>query len=171
MVFFSLVLPLFISFSLNDVYLDTPFPIDPFSYVSTCIEDYKASLRTTITVPTDDVVFAVPALPPRLAASNGTDSSSSSSAISPIPKKAPVTNRSPFPECHLGFLLKKVTQLQASSINALVESIYLELREHKVKKTAIEAKLREVGEKCKEKRVWVVKPALLVIIIPLKSDF
>jgi len=60
------------------------------------------------------------------------------------------------------FLLHKITQLQASSLNALVESIYLELREHKVKKVAIEAKVKEVGEKCKEKKVWVIKPALLV---------
>ncbi|KAF8810148.1 hypothetical protein BYT27DRAFT_7240947 [Phlegmacium glaucopus] len=150
---------------------DTPFPIDPFSYVSTCIEDHKASLRTTNGAHADDVVFAVPALPPRLAASNSAESSSSSSTKPPVPKKASVTNRAPFPECHLGFLLNKITQLQASSINALVESIYLELREHKVKKTAIEAKLREVGEKCKEKKVWVVKPALLGGIVPLKPSF
>jgi chromatin assembly factor 1 subunit A len=31
-----------------------------------------------------------------------------------------------------------------------------------VKKIAIESKIREVGEKCKDKRVWVVKPALMV---------
>jgi hypothetical protein len=68
----------------------------------------------------------------------------------------------------LNFLLNKITQLQASSINALVESVYLDLREHKVKKTAIEAKLREVGEKCKEKRVWIVKSALPVSIVPRK---
>ena len=72
-----------------------------------------------------------------------------------------MATKSLFPECHLGFLLNKITQLQAPSITALVESVYLDLREHKVKKTAIEAKLREVGEKCKDKRVWVVKPALM----------
>jgi len=157
-------------FHLIERRLDTPFPIDPFSYVSTCIEDHKASLRTTNGAHTDDVVFAVPALPPRLAASNSAESSSSSSLVPPVRKKAPVTTKALFPECHLGFLLDKITQLQASSINSLVESIYLELREHKVKKTAIEAKLREVGEKCKEKKVWVVKPALLVSIVSLQPD-
>ena len=114
-----------------------------------------------------DTVFAVPALPPRLVASNPATHGNDSSANSPlgnanIPKKPPPVPKSVFPEAHMQFLLQKITQLQASSINALVESIYLELREHKVKKIAIEAKVKEVGEKCKEKKVWVIKPALLV---------
>lgn len=49
-----------------------------------------------------------------------------------------------------------------ASFVLLVETIYQELKAHKVKKIAIEAKIREVGEKCKEKKVWVVKPALEV---------
>ena len=106
-------------------------------------------------------MFVVPALPPRLLASNNAESSCGLSTIPPIPRKLPVATKAVFPECHLGVLLNKITQLQASSINALVESVYLDLREHKVKKTAIESKLREVGEKCKEKKVWVVKPALI----------
>lgn len=36
------------------------------------------------------------------------------------------------------------------------------MKVHKVKKNAIEAKVREVGEKCKEKKVWIVKPAVPV---------
>jgi chromatin assembly factor 1 subunit A len=114
-----------------------------------------------------DTVFAVPALPPRLVAANPATNGNDSSSNSPlgnanIPKKPPAVPKSVFPEAHVQFLLQKITQLQASSINALVESIYLELREHKVKKIAIEAKVKEVGEKCKEKKVWVIKPALLV---------
>ena len=110
----------------------------------------------------DEDVFAVPALPPRLLASNSTELSCGLPAIPPIPRKPlAATTKAIFPECHLDFLLNKITQIQSTSINALVESIYLDLREHKVKKTAIEAKLREVGEKCKEKKVWVVKPALM----------
>ncbi len=58
----------------------------------------------------------------------------------------------------MDMLLAKIAQLQASSITSLVESIYLDLREFKVKKVAIEAKVREVGEKCKDRKVWVVKP-------------
>ena len=146
-------------------YLDTPFPIDPFSYVSTCIEDHKTSLRATGGAHTNEDVFAVPALPPRLLASNNAELSCGLSTIPPVPRKPPATNKAIFPECHLGFLLNRITQLQATSINALIESVYLDLREHKVKKTAIEAKLREVGEKCKEKKVWVVKPALMPGVI------
>jgi hypothetical protein len=37
-----------------------------------------------------------------------------------------------------------------------VESVYQELRAHKVKKNAIEAKVREVAEKSKEKKIWVI---------------
>ena len=44
----------------------------------------------------------------------------------------------------------------------MVEAIYHDLRGHKVTKISIEAKVREVGEKCKEKKVWVVKPSILV---------
>jgi len=67
-----------------------------------------------------------------------------------------------FPEVHLSLLLDKITILQSASINFLVEAIHRELREHKVKKNTIEAKVREVSEKCKEKKVWVVKPGTLV---------
>lgn len=49
-----------------------------------------------------------------------------------------------------------------ASFVLLVETIYQELKTQKVKKVAIEAKIREVGEKCKEKKVWVVKPAFKV---------
>lgn len=112
-----------------------------------------------------DTIFAVPALPPRLVAANPAANGNDSSSNSPlgnanIPKKPPA--KSVFPEAHVQFLLQKITQLQASSINALVESIYLELREQGVKKIAIEAKVKEVGEKCKEKRVWVIKSTLMV---------
>jgi chromatin assembly factor 1 subunit A len=78
-----------------------------------------------------------------------------------VAKKAPAPSKSSFPDAHMQLLLTKITQLQASSINSLVESIYLDLREHKVKKVAIEAKVREVSEKCKDKRYWVIKAGLL----------
>jgi chromatin assembly factor 1 subunit A len=45
-----------------------------------------------------------------------------------------------------------------------VEAIYQDLREHKVTKVAIEAKIKEIGEKCKEKKIWVVKPDLMVCL-------
>ena len=78
------------------------------------------------------------------------------------PKKPAPTPKTPFPDTHLPFLLDKITQLQASSLILLVEAIYHDLRGHKVTKISIEAKVKEVGEKCKEKKVWVVKPSILV---------
>lgn len=40
-----------------------------------------------------------------------------------------------------------------------MDSIYQDLRSHKIKKNAIEAKVKEVGEKSKDgKKVWVLKP-------------
>lgn len=62
-----------------------------------------------------------------------------------------------FPEAHLGTLLAKITDLATPSFNFLVDSIYQDLRIYKIKKNAIEAKVREMGEKSKDKKVWVVK--------------
>lgn len=47
----------------------------------------------------------------------------------------------------------------------LVESVYEALKPHKVTKAAIEAKIREIGEKDKVKKKWVVKPAFLTISV------
>lgn len=44
-----------------------------------------------------------------------------------------------------------------------METVHHELQAHKVKKNAIEAKVREVGEKSKERKVWVVRPDVKVI--------
>ena len=73
----------------------------------------------------------------------------------PVPKTT-------FPDVHLSFLLEKITAIQASSITFLVDTIHRDLNAHKVKKNAIEAKIKEVGEKCKEKKVWVLKPNVQV---------
>ncbi|CAA7265402.1 unnamed protein product [Cyclocybe aegerita] len=149
---------------------DTPLSVDPFTFISTCLEDHKASLRAANSanakISTADGPFAIPALPPHLTATQVTinlnDASLNLPGTSNPPKKAPIAPKSTFPDIYMDFLLNKITQLQASSITALVETIFQDLREHKVKKIAIEAKVREVGEKCREKKVWIVKPALLV---------
>lgn len=91
-----------------------------------------------------------------------------------ISKKATATLKSPFPDAHILVLVNKINQLHASSLTALVEAVYQDLREHKVTKVAIEAKIREIGEKCRDKRVWVVKPDLVVrrfFKLKNKSDF
>lgn len=67
-----------------------------------------------------------------------------------------------FPDVHLSMLLTKIADLATPNLNYLIESIYQDLRIHKVKKNAIEAKVREVGEKSKDKKIWVVKEAVQI---------
>ena len=55
-----------------------------------------------------------------------------------------------------------ITDLATPSLTFLIESIYKDLRIHKIKKNAIEAKVREMGEKSKDKKVWVVRQAVQV---------
>ncbi|PPQ68491.1 hypothetical protein CVT26_003430 [Gymnopilus dilepis] len=153
-----------------ELFNDTPMCIDPFTFVSTCLEDYKESLKSVASSTNNPgaPAFVVPSLPPRLASNTDgagvgvVDLSNSPSNGTLAPKKPPVAPKIPFPEAHMHLLLSKIMQLQASSITTLVEAIHLELREHSVRKNAIEAKIKEVGEKCKEKKVWIVKPTLLV---------
>ncbi|KAF8655980.1 hypothetical protein AX16_002840 [Volvariella volvacea WC 439] len=133
---------------------DTPYPINPFAFVSSCIEDARAAKHTTTAA--SDAVFAVPSLPDHVV--NGTVPQ----AGLQTPKKATATAKSAFPEAHLQYLLSKITALQAPSLTFLVEALYQDLRVHKVKKNAIEAKVREVGERCKERKVWVIKPDIKI---------
>lgn len=114
---------------------------------------------------TSDGVFAVPSLPIRLINPTGSGSSSPVPAVPGAAKKPSLAPKTTFPEVHLPFLLEKVNSLQAGSINFLVEAIHRDLREHKVKKNTIEAKVREVGEKCKEKKFWVLKAGLQVCVL------
>lgn len=81
--------------------------------------------------------------------------SASKRTISTAPKTV-------FPEAHLDALLAKITDLATPSLTFLVESIYQDLRIYKVKKNAIEAKVREMGEKSKDKKVWIVKQGVQV---------
>ncbi|KAL0947089.1 hypothetical protein HGRIS_013230 [Hohenbuehelia grisea] len=130
---------------------DTPFPIDPFAFISTPIEDLKApECSSEAIAPTNG---STPA--------KAVDSSMPPPSVPTIVKRTALAPKTPFPEAHLPFLLTKIQSLQAASITYLVEAIFQDLRAHKVKKNAIEAKVREVGEKCKQNKYWVVKPGLL----------
>ncbi|TFK42940.1 hypothetical protein BDQ12DRAFT_677051 [Crucibulum laeve] len=151
---------------------DTPFPINPFTFVSNCLEDRKEGERSAMTTAklapaqVTDGVFAVPPLPNRLAGSTGDPNISGTlttfSAATGAVKKPTIAPKNPFPDTHLPFLLSKIVELKAPSIILLVEMIYQELKMHKVKKNAIEVKVREVGERCKDKKYWVVKPTVQV---------
>ena len=143
---------------------DTPFPINPFMFVSACLEDSRTATKAGSS---SDGVFVVPSLPDRLAAPiNGAMNSSlaptaSTPSFASGSMKTPAsTPKTTFPDVHLPFLLEKISALQTSSIAFLVDTIHRELSAHKVKKNAIEAKIKEVGEKCKEKKIWVIKPTI-----------
>ena len=146
---------------------DTPYPIDPFTFVSAPQEKQtKSSKESTLASQT----FAVPSLPNRLLSVPSTTTLMPSSSSANGPASSATTKRTSsasapktmFPEAHLPVLVSKIAALETSSITFLVESIYQDLRAHKVKKNAIEAKVKEVGEKCKEKKVWIVKGGVTV---------
>ncbi|KAJ3908524.1 chromatin assembly factor 1 subunit A-domain-containing protein [Lentinula edodes] len=134
---------------------DTPFPIDPFTFVSFAAEEQK-SVRAS------EKGFAVPALPNHIVQASTAKGSDTGSSPAPVvapsgPKKPAFTPKTAFPDEHLPILLSKINTAQAANLTVLVEAVSQELREHKVKKNAIEAKIREVGEKCKVRKFWVVK--------------
>ncbi|KAI0781133.1 hypothetical protein BD413DRAFT_21920 [Trametes elegans] len=138
---------------------DTPFPIDPFTYVEQPT-DLKGHPQQT----TDG--FVIPALPAHLAKST----SSTSPLVAPAtstpgagpstttPKRGVPAPKTAFPDAHLPHLLARIEALATSSLQCIVETVHRELQAHRVKKNAIEAKVREVGEKSKERKVWVVRP-------------
>lgn len=127
---------------------DTPYPIDPFTFASVPIEESQR--------PNPQAKFAVPSLPNRLSG----NSAAESAAAAPVPANkrttAASTPKTTFPDAHVPLLLDKITSLATTNLTFIVESVYQELRAHKVKKNAVEAKVREVAEKSKEKKIWVV---------------
>lgn len=65
----------------------------------------------------------------------------------------------PLADTHVPFVLSKIAELETGSFVLLVETIYEALKPNKVTKAAVEAKIREVGEKDKVKKKWVVRSA------------
>jgi hypothetical protein len=128
---------------------DTPYPIDPFTFVAmTAEESQQANYESK---------FAVPSLPNRPSGNNGA-AESSATTQAPANKRATAvsTPKTTFPDAHVPLLISKITALATANLTFIVESVYQELRAHKVKKNAIEAKVREVAEKSKEKKIWVI---------------
>lgn len=137
--------------------------MDPFTFVSVPVDE-KPSAPKQAPASTSD--FIVPDLPPHVTAAlksnghltvpapSGTTSPGIKRSTAPLPKPKTV-----FPDQHIPLLLAKITELETGNLTFIVETIYKELGEFHVKKNAIEAKVKEVGEKSKGgKRVWVVKP-------------
>lgn len=120
--------------------------------------------------------FAVPPLPARLSFSNlAVPSPSGPNALQPtLPGAAALQTKRPllqpktsFPDAHVPFLITKIKELDTGNLTFIVESVYKELKNlpktvgvPNVKKNAIEAKVKEVGEK--DKKVWIVKPEIKV---------
>ncbi|KAJ8597869.1 hypothetical protein M405DRAFT_778944 [Rhizopogon salebrosus TDB-379] len=129
---------------------DTPYPIDPFTFASVPIEESQQ--------PNPQAKFAVPSLPNRLSGNSAAESAAAAAAPVPANKRstAASTPKTTFPDAHVPLLLDKITSLATTNLTFIVESVYQELRAHKVKKNAVEAKVREVAEKSKEKKIWVV---------------
>ncbi|KAG2365759.1 hypothetical protein BDR07DRAFT_1607316 [Suillus spraguei] len=129
---------------------DTPYPIDPFTFVARTAEECQQ--------PNYESKFSVPSLPDRLSGNNGVAQSSTSAAQALANKRAAPapTPKTTFPDAHVPLLISKITTLATANLTFIVESVHQELRAHKVKKNAIEAKVREVAEKSKEKKIWVI---------------
>lgn len=87
--------------------------------------------------------------------------SSSISVLNLTAKKPPPPPKHPFPDTHLSYLLSKIEALSTGSLPALVDSVYQDLKVHKVKKNAIEVKVKEVAQK-DGRKVWTVKPEFAV---------
>ncbi|CCM02854.1 uncharacterized protein FIBRA_04966 [Fibroporia radiculosa] len=134
---------------------DAPYPIDPFTFISAPIDEQTAQHMPDSQHP--DVQFAVPALPSRLNAPPST-STSAPSTTTPSQKRSLLIPKTTFPEAHIPLLLQRMASLATNNLTFIVESVHQDLREQRVKKNAIEAKVREIGEKCKMQKIWVVKP-------------
>ncbi|KAG2061654.1 hypothetical protein BDR06DRAFT_925552 [Suillus hirtellus] len=129
---------------------DTQYPIDPFTFVAKTAEEIQQL--------NDESKFAVPSLPNRLSGNNGAAESSAAATQAPANKRATLasTPKTTFPDAHVPLLISKITTLATANLTFIVESVHQELRAHKVKKNAIEAKIREVAKKSKEKKIWVI---------------
>ncbi|KAJ6630666.1 chromatin assembly factor 1 subunit A-domain-containing protein [Mycena sp. CBHHK59/15] len=133
---------------------NTPFPINPFTFVSECGDVKRASKKD---------VFAVPSLPDRLIVATPPSRPDLSPPIpSTLAKRTAAPPKTVFPDIHLAHLLDKISSAQIASLPILVDAIYQELRDQKVKKNSIEAKVREVAEKCRVKKIWIVKDSFRV---------
>ncbi|KIP01717.1 hypothetical protein PHLGIDRAFT_80200, partial [Phlebiopsis gigantea 11061_1 CR5-6] len=138
-----------------------PSPIDPFKFVAAHVDKIpQAPAPTAPTKHTSQTqpVFAVPALPEHVAASSSDVSAAPAKRALPAPKTS-------FPDASMPALLAKIQELNTGSLPVIVDGVYKELSAA-VKKNAIEAKVREIGEKKKKEgagaKVWVVRPEIRV---------
>ncbi|KAG8884473.1 hypothetical protein FRB97_004247 [Tulasnella sp. 331] len=158
---------------------DTPYPIDPFTFISEPLPDLtaqplvhphgvpKATIPTTAIPPLPVAIgFAIPALPVHLHPSSQVNlpappipAAPTKSSASAKPKQS---NRKPFPQEHLPRLLQEVEGSTLTKLH-LTEQLGQIFKENKeVKKYAIEKVLGEVASKVGGK--WKVHEDLMVSI-------
>ena len=141
-----------------------PFPIDPFRTIIEQVapgpSPHAADEQPVVSAP----MHAYPALPTAL--SNIPQQPSTAEnlvTVTAIKRKAPLLPpKTSIPDFLIPLLLDKINQLQTGNLTWLIDSIFHELKQYSVKRNAIEAKVREVGEKCAYRRIWIVKPSLVV---------
>ncbi|KAI0003285.1 hypothetical protein BJV74DRAFT_943985 [Russula compacta] len=138
---------------------DTPYPIDPFTFVSVPLDAWNvpgpSTASTSVAKPQSQ--FVMPALPPHILKSNTPPSEAvSSNGQQSQAKRSRPTPKNQFPDVHLPVLKEKVASMGTSSLIALVEALHLDLKCHRVKKNAIEAKIREVCVK-NQRHIWSLK--------------
>ncbi|KZT28551.1 hypothetical protein NEOLEDRAFT_1175854 [Neolentinus lepideus HHB14362 ss-1] len=137
---------------------DTPYPIDPFTFVLAPSTASKNPAHRT------NGVFLVPPVPGQ-AQSNTATSCDSAMANTPalpttiVKRASGPAPKTSFPDDHLPALLSRIRLTPTANLTVLIEMVYASFQEQriKVKKNALEAKIREVCEKCKFRKVWVVK--------------
>jgi chromatin assembly factor 1 subunit A len=66
-----------------------------------------------------------------------------------------------FPDEHIQALLQGIQRCKTASLNVLVDTLYQELKQVKVKKNSIERKVREIAEKRLDSdagtKIWTLK--------------
>ena len=155
---------------------DTPYPIDPFDFVLVPMDARNAPGPSTASTSASkhQSQFVMPALPPHILNS----STPSSEAASPDSvngqqqsqsKRSRTIPKNPFPEDHLPFLKEKVASMGTTSLIALVEALHLDLKVHRVKKNAIEAKIREICIK-DQRHIWSLKADTEVCVSHIVKD-
>ncbi|KIJ44138.1 hypothetical protein M422DRAFT_252636 [Sphaerobolus stellatus SS14] len=127
---------------------DTTFPIDPFAYV---LPPVGPDIGNTTK---NETVFAVPALPARVADFSSTTEESKAKRKGVNPAPPPKTS---FPDAHVPLLLDKIRTSSTFSFVVLLDLIFQDMKTLGIKKNALEVKIREVAEKNKAKKNWVVK--------------
>jgi chromatin assembly factor 1 subunit A len=122
--------------------LDNPCPMDPFTYLSPLEKTPQPATNRT---------FLVPVFPEHVHSASNEPQANTPSVV----KRPPLGPKHPFPEAHIPILVARINELATGSIVLIVETLYQELKDHKVKKNSIEAKVRELA--VKKGKVWVAK--------------